>query len=211
MCWRPVLPKLTGVLLALLLCLAGCTSGGDQGQATAPSAPSPGSNARPSTTCWPSTRRPWSPKTATGCRPCSPRRRGPAPAAPLRTPAGLQNFGRLDPATGVLTRLGPTGFRMLFGVQFDPAFRTLYAITGAQVPPVLVALDPATGQGTAIAQTDLPTQAESLAFTADGRLVVAGGDGNLYELDPVTGASRLIGPTGVEVVSGMSLRVFPLR
>ena len=27
--------------LALLLCLASCTSGGDEGQATAPSAPSP--------------------------------------------------------------------------------------------------------------------------------------------------------------------------
>jgi parallel beta-helix repeat protein len=114
---------------------------------------------------------------------------------------------RLDPATGVLTRLGPTGFGTLFGVQFDPAFRTLYAITGAQVPPVLLSLDPTTGQGTAIAQTNLPTQAKSLAFTADGRLVVGGDDGNLYELDRVTGASRLIGPTGVEVVSGMSLRV----
>ena len=118
---------------------------------------------------------------------------------------------RLDPATGVLRRLGPTGFRVLLGLQFDPAFRTLYAITGFQVPPVLVALDPATGQGTAIAQTNLPPQAESLAFTADGRLVVAGSDGNLYQVDPVTGASRLIGPTGVEVVSGMSLRVFPRR
>jgi hypothetical protein len=40
---------------------------------------------------------------------------------------------------------------------------------------------------------------------------VAGGDGNLYQLDRVTGASRLIGPTGVEVVSGMSLRVLPRR
>ena len=68
------------------------------------------------------------------------------------------DLGRLDPATGVLTRLGPTGFRLLFGVKFDAAFRTLYAITGFQVPPVLVALDPATGQGTAIAQTDLPTR-----------------------------------------------------
>ena len=29
----------------------------------------------------------------------------------------------------------------------------------------------------------------------------------MYELDPVTGAATLIGPTGVEVVSGMSLRV----
>jgi hypothetical protein len=117
------------------------------------------------------------------------------------------DLGRLDPATGVLTRLGPTGFRALLGLEFDPAFRTLYAITDFQIPPVLVSLDPATGKGTAIAETDLPTRATSLAFLADGRLVVAGNDGNLYQVDPVTGASRLIGPTGVEAVSGMSLRV----
>ncbi len=123
----------------------------------------------------------------------------------------VSELGRLDPATGVVTLLGLTGFRTLYGVQFDPAFRTLYAITASQLPPVLVSLDPTTGQGTAIAQTDMPAQAESLAFTADGRLLVAGSDGNLYELDRVTGASRLIGPTGVEVVRGMSLRVFPRR
>jgi hypothetical protein len=118
------------------------------------------------------------------------------------------HLGRLDPATGVLTLLGPpTGFGFLFGLQFDPDFRTLYAISNQQIPPILVALDPATGRGTAIAQTDLPTRATALAFTADGRLVVAGGDSNLYELDPVTGASTLIGPTGVEAVGGMTLRV----
>jgi hypothetical protein len=124
--------------------------------------------------------------------------------------AGIENLselGRLDPATGVLTLLGPTGFRRLFGVQFDLVFRTLYAMLGQQIPPVLLALDLTTGQGTAIAETDLSTQAESLAFTADGRLLVGGSDGNLYELDPATGTSTLIGPTGVEVVSGMSLRV----
>ena len=101
-------------------------------------------------------------------------------------------LGRLDPATGVLTRLGPTGFGLLVGLQFDADFRTLYAITSQQLPPVLVSLDPATGQGTAIARTDLPTRAMALAFTADGRLVVAGSDRNLYELDPVTGASTLM-------------------
>ena len=74
-----------------------------------------------------------------------------------------------------------------------------------------MALDPVTGQGTALAQTDMPTQATSLAFTADGRLLVGGDDGNLYQVDPVTGASRLIGPTGVEEVSSMSLRVLPQR
>ena len=73
----------------------------------------------------------------------------------------------------------------------------------------LVALDPATGQGTAIARTDLPTGPTALAFTADGRLIVAGRDRNLYELDPVTGASTLIGPTGVSYIGGMTLRVLP--
>jgi hypothetical protein len=118
------------------------------------------------------------------------------------------HLGRLDPATGVLTLLGPpTGFGFLFGLQFDPDFRTLYALSNQQLPPILVSLDPAMGRGTAIAQTDLPTRANALAFTADGRLLVAGDDGNLYQLDLRTGASTLIGPTGVEVVSGMSLRV----
>jgi outer membrane protein assembly factor BamB len=127
---------------------------------------------------------------------------------PVNTGGGsLADLGRLDPTTGVVTRLGPTGFGTLFGLQFDPTFRTLYAITGNRVLPVLVSLDPTTGQGTVIAQTNLPTQAESLAFTADGRLVVGGDDGNLYQVDPVTGAATLIGPSGVEEVSSLSLRV----
>jgi hypothetical protein len=117
------------------------------------------------------------------------------------------HLGRFDPATGVLTLLGPTGFNNLIGLQFDPDYRTLYAITGLQIPPILVSLDPATGRGTAIARTDLPTLPTALAFTADGRLLVAGGDGNLYQLDPVTGASTLIGPTGVESIGDMTLRV----
>ena len=123
----------------------------------------------------------------------------------------VSELWRLDLATGVLTLRSTKGFRRLSGVQFDAAFRTLDAITGVKVLLVLVSLEPTTGQGTAIAETDLPTQAGPLAFTVDDRLVVAGSDGNLYELDPVTGASTLISPTGVEVVSGLNLRVFPRR
>ena len=36
---------------------------------------------------------------------------------------------------------------------------------------------------------------------------MVGSDGNLYELDPVTGASTLIGPTGGACIDGMTLRV----
>jgi hypothetical protein len=116
-------------------------------------------------------------------------------------------LGRLDPTTGVLTLLDtPTGFHFLGVMQFDPDFRTLYIIAGGQIPQILVSLDPATGQATPIARIDLPTRADALAFTADDRLLVAGSDRNLYQLDPRTGASTLIGPTGVDI-GGMSLRV----
>jgi parallel beta-helix repeat protein len=125
----------------------------------------------------------------------------------IATGAPTIPLGRLDPATGVVTFLGLTGFPFVVGLQFDADFRTLYAITSHQIPPVLVSLDPATGQGTAIAQTDLPARATAMAFTADGRLVVAGSDGNLYQLDPRTGASTLIGPTGVDTINSMTLRV----
>ena len=101
------------------------------------------------------------------------------------------DLGRLDPATGVLTRLGPTGFGWLVGLHFDADFRTLYAIEyGGPVPPVLVALDPTTGQGTAIARTDLPTRATALAFTADGRLVAAGRNRDLYPARSAAPAPR---------------------
>jgi hypothetical protein len=36
---------------------------------------------------------------------------------------------------------------------------------------------------------------------------VAGRDRHLYKLDPVTGASTLIGPTGGAFIDGMTLRV----
>jgi hypothetical protein len=128
-------------------------------------------------------------------------------AVSFGTSNNASDLWRLDPATGGRTRLGSTGSRLLAGLAFTPDFRTLYAITGLQIPPVLLTLDPATAQATPIARTDLPTRAESMAFTADGRLLVAGGDGNLYELDAVTGAATLLGPMGVGMVSGMSQRV----
>jgi hypothetical protein len=47
-----------------------------------------------------------------------------------------------------------------------------------------------------VGHADLPTHATALAFAADGRLLVAGRD-----------RTTLIGPTGVEVIGSMTLRV----
>ena len=105
-----------------------------------------------------------------------------------RTTWGLSRVG-----TGVV-RLGISAVR-----RSGPLVEvTTAGLLVAGPPQALTVRAPtaALGQGTAIAQTDLPTQAESLAFTADGRLVVAGSDGNLYQVDPVTGASTADWPDG---------------
>jgi hypothetical protein len=214
------------MLLVLLLGLAGCTSGGGEGQATAPSAPSPQVERQAlanllalypeAVVAEDSDRLQALLAPEAVLMPAQPT------AVPRQDPSGafadLTTFQATLRTTfqhTAVTALAiPPETVVLAPDQSQVTFlevESTYAITGLQAPPVLVALDPATGQGTALAQTDMPTQAEAMAFTADGRLVVAGSDANLYEINPVTGASRLIGPTGVEAVSGLSLRGFPQR
>ncbi len=115
---------------------------------------------------------------------------------------------RVDPVTGVITLIGPTGFSNIGGLAFDASFTTLFGITsGGSNPPILLSIDPQTGAAGVIATTTMTSEASSLEFSADGRLLTAGGDGVLYELDPGTGAATAIGPLENAVkLSGLSLR-----
>ena len=118
---------------------------------------------------------------------------------------------KVNPATGVLTTIGATGYNQIGGLAFDSGFNTLYGITsGLTVPPILLSVNPSTGVATQIAVTTMTAEASSLEFTADGRLVTAGNDGNFYEINPITGVATLIGPLVNEPkLSGLSLRPTP--
>jgi hypothetical protein len=121
---------------------------------------------------------------------------------------GPSDLVTVDTITGLLTTIGPTGFGPIGGLAFDSGFNTLYGITSGQViPPILLSVNPSTGVATQIAVTTISTYAGSLEFTADGRLVTAGGDGNFYEINPGNGVATLIGPMVNEpILSGLSLR-----
>ena len=111
---------------------------------------------------------------------------------------------RVDTSTGQLTIIGPTGFGVIGGLAFDHDGK-LFGITSNQsVPPVLLLIDPQTGQASVVVQTDLQQEASSLEIDANGRLLTAGDDGNLYEINSRTGVSSLIGPMGVSKLSGLS-------
>lgn len=113
---------------------------------------------------------------------------------------------RVNTATGALTTIGSTGFFIIGGLAFDDSGR-LFGITSSNqsTPPNLLTINTDTGQVSVIAATDIPSEASSLEFDATGRLLTGASDGNLYEIDPETGVSTLIGPMGIDKLSGLSL------
>ena len=120
----------------------------------------------------------------------------------------------LDPATGASTAIGPTGQGPIAGLAWDEETQTMYGITGCAQqlgPSKLVRVDLATVAAAVVGSTD--RSLGSLEFGQNG-LLYAGGDsrdgGNLYVIDPTSGASALVGPTGFGSVTGLTLVVRPL-
>jgi hypothetical protein len=122
---------------------------------------------------------------------------------------------RIDPATAQRTDVGFSGFSAVpaldFGPPGTPFAGTLFG-TGALGAPgsdpnyFLITINPSTGQGTPIGRIGVP-YVDSIVFTNDGRLFGAGfvsGDGVLAQIDPFTGAGRVIGPIGF-TVSGLEV------
>lgn len=94
------------------------------------------------------------------------------------------------------TRVGSLGFRAVQGLDIAPD-GTFYAW---DITAGLLRVDPLTGLATDVSPTVGGTvDIQSIAFTPDGRLF--GARGNLYSIDPTTGAFAQIG-----VGSGVDLR-----
>lgn len=119
--------------------------------------------------------------------------------------AGPDNLWRIDPNTGMGTKIGLLGgynFQSLdFGLDGQLyGWDFVSKSGGPQFRGVgLVRIDPATAAVTDVAPDidSVDNTMQGIAFSADGNLY--GIDGRLHVLDPATGAVRMIRPlTGVE-------------
>jgi len=109
----------------------------------------------------------------------------------------------LDPATGITTPLGSTGFSLITCLDLDPA-GDLYGIDFFNLN--IVRIDKTTGAGTLISQTISGFQGLGI----DSAGVWYGSNTNsdsLYTIDPTTGVATLIGAHGAGVQFGKGFDV----
>ena len=122
-----------------------------------------------------------------------------------------QNFNMyvLDPVTGVTTLLGASGAPLATGLESDPVTGTLYAI-GFSAPGNLYTVDKTTGAFTAVIGT-APASFQGLSFSPTGVLYGSNTTtDSLYTIDPVTGATALVGPHGAGIQFGKGFEVTTL-
>jgi len=113
------------------------------------------------------------------------------------------------PATGVMTTIGLTGVGPIGGIAFHPITGVLYGVTSGSSIAELVTILPSSGAATSVGFTFGiygTVEMSSLEFDMEGQLISGGDDGNLYEINTITGAATLVGPLGVTKVSGLSMR-----
>lgn len=115
----------------------------------------------------------------------------------------------VDPVTGAVTPIGPTGVGPVSGLAWDPSTQTMYGITGCWQQyglSELVTIDIMTGAATPVGPTGL--YLGGLEIGPGGVLFASGNrvdGGNLYTLNSATGAATLVGPTGFADVTGLAL------
>ena len=124
----------------------------------------------------------------------------------ITTNCGTSELRALDPVTGVGLPIGATSLGPIVGLAFDKRASALYGITsGCSSPSNLIRLDVTTGVAAVLGSTGI--RAGSLEF-GPGDDLFAGGDatdgGNLYSINRLTGATKLIGPSGFGSMTGLT-------
>lgn len=144
-------------------------------------------------------------------------------ADPVGYAAGFSDLYRIDFGTGQANLVGPIGYNDVEGLAFSPGGQ-LFAVadatagSGSAVTDFLIRVDPGTGAGTLVAPLaglsgqGVPGAGSNfeldygLAFTGDGRLWLSSDTlGVLWEVNPGTGATRLVGTTGARI-TGLAAR-----
>ncbi len=116
----------------------------------------------------------------------------------------------IDLATGVTTPIGPTG-DVYVGLAFHPGTGVLYASVGGFQPvnpDGIATINTTTGAATILGTTGLDGATPDLCFDQFGNLFASKGGGNnpnnLILVSQVDGSGLIVGPMGVQAVSGMA-------
>jgi hypothetical protein len=131
-------------------------------------------------------------------------------------PGGPSTLEIIDPNTGLMATIGPTGFGPISGLAHDVNSGITYGVTAGGTPAILVSINLATG--TAVpgpALFDFVSGIQlvhvgSIEFDANG--VLWGGMGNnaninpgwVFTINPLNGACTFIGPTGFQGITGLA-------
>lgn len=131
-------------------------------------------------------------------------------ATVITGPGGPSLLQTLEFSTGLSTTIGATGIGPISGLAYDEENDIMYGVSGRPPLPSLYTIDLATGTAVTVGTTI--TWAGSLQFGPDGMLYAgvgpAASSGNLYRIDPATGAYTLVGPTGFNSTTGLTLVLF---
>ena len=125
----------------------------------------------------------------------------------IRSAGQLSTLATVNPNTGFVTLIGPTGFGPISGLAYDGA--TMYGVTGGGTAS-LVTINLGTGVATLVGFTGID-KLGGLTFGLDGQLYAgsamksAFGPGNLYTINTANGLATLVGNTGmVNGIHGMT-------
>jgi hypothetical protein len=122
--------------------------------------------------------------------------------------SGPQTLYRVDISTATVTPVGPTG-EVLAGLAFDPYTGKLYASSGgagAVIPDAIFTVNTSTGAITSVGTTGLGGEIPDIAFDAAAKLYgVKGSPGaaTLISINKLTGVGAVIGPVGLNDISGL--------
>lgn len=128
----------------------------------------------------------------------------------------------IDTTTGAATFIGDTrtGFNSLVGISLHPLTGVLYGLTNSlgTPPNSLIQINPATAFSVAVGNTGISLSEGDIAFDpVTGRLVggtvIGPRNGNqfpldLYEINPLSAASTIMGSVGVYTVDDFSALAF---
>jgi hypothetical protein len=110
---------------------------------------------------------------------------------------GSGNFGTLDLATGVVTKIGAATVPGSNGIDLTPGLQVYAYYTSNQ----LLQITPSTGAATPVGGPgSIPDQATTGALTNGSYFGIDMVTGNLYSINLTTGATTLVGPTSSALV-----------